>query len=223
MSTEKTWLVLGDLHSDVGPVYHIPEIKEVEGIFISGDLTNLGKSRDAERMLSSLRELNPQVYAQMGNMDYPNVGEVLDTQGCNLHARGMEIADGVGFMGVGWSNKTPFGTPAEVDDAQLGQWLEQAYEDVRDLDHLVLISHTPPVNTGADRIGSGEHVGSKSIRDFIQRVQPEVCVCGHIHEAVSDEYLGSTRLINPGMISQGGYVLLTLTENGMTAELKKVK
>ncbi len=219
----KKWVVVGDLHSDVRPVYHIPEIKEVEGMFITGDLTNLGRAKDADRMLASLRELNPQVYAQMGNMDYPDVGETLARRDCNLHARGMELAQGVGFMGLGWSNKTPFSTPAEVDDTQLGQWLEQAYEDVRDMERLVLISHTPPVNTGADTISSGEHVGSKSIRDFIENRQPDICVCGHIHEAVTDEYLGKTRLINPGMISQGRYVLLTLTDSKITGELKKFK
>ena len=222
MSNNSSWVVFGDLHSNAKPAHHIPGIREAEGICISGDLTNLGKSGDAERMLDYLRELNPKVYAQMGNMDYPEVGEVLARQDCNLHARGLEFHDGVGFMGLGWSNKTPFGTPAEVDDGQLKEWLEQAYEDVRDMEHLVLISHTPPLNTGADKIGSGEHVGSKSIRDFIERVQPEICICGHIHEAVADEYLGSTRILNPGMLSEGGYVVLTRTDSGMAAELKRI-
>ncbi|MFW6415540.1 MAG: metallophosphoesterase family protein [Thermodesulfobacteriota bacterium] len=222
MSNNISWVVFGDLHSNPGPADKIPEIREAEGICISGDLTNLGRSRDAERMLAALRELNPRVYAQMGNMDYPDVGEVLARQDCNLHARGLELHDGVGFMGLGWSNRTPFGTPAEVDDGQLREWLEQAYEDVRDLQHLVLISHTPPLNTGADKIGSGEHVGSKSVREFIENVQPGICICGHIHEAVTDEYLGPTHVLNPGMLSQGGYVLLSHTENGMAAELKRI-
>lgn len=223
MGGTSRWVVLGDIHDHIESAAEIPEIREVDGILLSGDLTNMGKSKDVERIIYFLRALGSKVYAQIGNMDFSEVDDLLSREGCNLHGRGVELGHRVGFIGVGCSNKTPFHTPSEVQDAKLGKWLRQAYLDVRDLEHLVLISHTPPFKTKTDIIRSGKHVGSPAIREFVENVQPDVFVCGHIHESVAEDYLGSTKVINPGMLSRGGYVLLTRTENGITGELKKFK
>lgn len=223
MCRARFWVVMGDVHDRIELAASIPEISEASCVFLSGDLTNMGKPSDAERIIAFLRDLGPEVYAQIGNMDFPEINDLLTRQGRNLHGQGVKLGHGVGFIGVGCSNKTPFHTPSEVQDVKLGKWLRQAYLDVRDQKHLVLISHTPPYKTKTDIIRSGKHVGSLAIREFVENVQPDVFVCGHIHESVAEDYLGSTKVINPGMLSRGGYVLLTRTENGITGELKKFK
>ena len=77
-------------------------------------------------------------------------------------------------------------------------------------------------NTTTDLLPGGQHVGSRSVRDFIERVQPEVCLTGHIHEAVSRDTIGRTQVLNPGMLSLGGYVHISLTGGRLAAEIRHI-
>ena len=47
----------------------------------------------------------------------------------------------------------------------------------------IYVIHAPPFNTKLDIIASGAHVGSKSIRAFIEKEQPYLTLHGHIHES----------------------------------------
>ena len=67
----------------------------------------------------------------------------------------------------------------------------------------VYVMHAPPFNTRLDIIASGAHVGSKSIRAFIEKEQPYLTLHGHIHESpkMSGSFIdriGSTICINVG-------------------------
>jgi Icc-related predicted phosphoesterase len=44
----------------------------------------------------------------------------------------------------------------------------------------------------------GLHAGSKLIREFIEMYQPDLCLCGHIHEARNSDHIGKTIIVNPG-------------------------
>ncbi len=216
------WIGFGDIHEQVRNVGSIPELAEAAGVIVSGDLTNRGRKADAEKILAHIRRINPVIYAQIGNMDFQEVHDYLVDQGMNIHARGIDLGHGVGLMGVGYSTPTPFGTPGEVPDAQLAAWLDQAHEQVRDLPHLLLVAHNPPFGTATDKVSGGVSVGSRAVRAFIEKVQPEVCLTGHIHEARTMDTLGRTTVINPGQLAGGGYVLIRLTDAGLSAELKSI-
>lgn len=45
------------------------------------------------------------------------------------------------------------------------------------------VIHAPPFNTKLDIITTGAHVGSKSIREFIEKEKPLLTLHGHIHES----------------------------------------
>ncbi|MCL4287511.1 MAG: metallophosphoesterase family protein, partial [Thermoleophilia bacterium] len=49
----------------------------------------------------------------------------------------------------------------------------------------VMIVHSPPAGH-CDRSSAGEHLGSTAILAAIERVEPPLVVCGHIHEAWGD-------------------------------------
>ncbi|MFZ0482036.1 MAG: hypothetical protein WAL93_01495, partial [Desulfobacterales bacterium] len=66
---------------------------------------------------------------------------------------------------------------------------------------------------------SGENVGNKSVLEFIQRVQPDICLTGHIHEANTEDFIGKTKVLNPGMLCMGGYALICLKEGQLEAKL----
>ncbi|MBW3011670.1 metallophosphoesterase [Candidatus Woesearchaeota archaeon] len=63
---------------------------------------------------------------------------------------------------------------------------------------IVLMTHAPPYNTKVDQI-HGNCAGNKSIRDFIEKVKPDIVICGHLHENEGkQDKIGSSRIINPG-------------------------
>ena len=67
------------------------------------------------------------------------------------------------------------------------------------LSPLVLVWHAPPANTALDKTADGIHVGSRAIREFIDKHQPKYFFCGHIHEAAGVEVqIGKTKARNVG-------------------------
>ncbi|KHK04200.1 metallophosphoesterase [Desulfovibrio sp. TomC] len=222
MTGKAFWIGVGDIHDDVSILGRIPDFGSALGIVVSGDLTIKGGVAAAKRVIEAVRGANPVILAQIGNMDKAEVDGYLTAEGINMHATGRVTAQGVGFFGCGWSTPTPFGTPSEAGEDQIAAWLEAAYETVAHCPHLVLVSHTPPINTAADKVGAGAHVGSQAVRDFIERVQPEVCLTGHIHESIAVDTLGRTLVVNPGALAAGGYARIELGPQGLTARLGRI-
>lgn len=222
MNTLPYWIGFGDIHEQTENIGLIPELADAAAVLVSGDLTNRGGKKAAQRILQDIQRINTRIYAQIGNMDYPEVEEFLSVEGMNIHARGLDLGNGVGLMGVGYSTPTPFGTPGEVSDDQIRLWLAQAHEPVRNLPLLLLVAHNPPFDTATDKVGGRTSVGSHAVRDFIEAVQPEVCLTGHIHEARAEDRIGMTQVINPGPLSEGGYALIRLTESGLRGELRAI-
>lgn len=66
-------------------------------------------------------------------------------------------------------------------------------------ENLILLSHSPPFNTGLDLTHFGEHIGSVELRKFIEEESPILCLCGHVHERVGlSERIGDSLIVNPG-------------------------
>ncbi len=223
MSTaEKFWIGFGDIHEDLSLLGEIPNISAADGVIISGDITNRGDTRRASELLDEVFRINSNIYAQIGNMDRPEVTSYLDEKGWNIHARGKQLAEDIGIMGVGYSTPTPFMTPSEVSDDKLAQWLNEGYKQVKHLMKLILVAHDPPLGSKAAQLPSGENVGNRSVLEFIQRVQPDICLTGHIHEAESEDFIGRTKILNPGMLCMGGYVLIRLQGDKLAADLRYI-
>lgn len=76
-------------------------------------------------------------------------------------------------------------------------------EKLTDPKKTIYLIHTPPNDTNLDIISNGLHVGSKSVRQFIERTQPYLTLHGHIHESpdISGSFkdiIGETICINVG-------------------------
>jgi Icc-related predicted phosphoesterase len=84
------------------------------------------------------------------------------------------------------------------------------------------MAHNPPFDTRTDRVSFNQPVGSHTVREFIEKYQPDVCVTGHIHESRAVDRLGKTQIINPGLFGAGGYVLIRLADGGLKAELRHI-
>lgn len=213
------WICIGDIHDEIARLKEIPELATARGVIISGDLTMAKGIPAARRVIEAVAAINPVIYAQIGNMDKPEVTDFLQEQGCNIHRSVKNLTSDVAILGVGTSGITPFNTPSETPDETLGTWLDEAYAKVLSYDATVVVVHDPPFNTTCDDLGNGIHVGSKAVRAFIEKTQPQLVLCGHIHEARSVDTIGKTTVINTGLLSAGGYAKISLNGTVLNAEL----
>ncbi len=214
------WIALGDIHEEIEHFADIPELQEADGIIITGDMTIAGGIKEAKPILTAIAKYEKPILAQIGNMDTAEVTDWLTENGWNIHIEARELTDKVSLFGVGASTFTPFKTPSEFSESDFTAWLEQGWRKVYNSTHKVLISHNPPVNTKCDVIGDNIHVGSTAVRQFIEEHQPDICICGHIHEARGIDHIGRTTVINPGNFGAGGYVVLRFKDEQLFAELK---
>jgi uncharacterized protein len=217
------WIVVGDVHESSSRMGGIPGVAQAQALILSGDLTNRGGPAKAAKVLDAALAAAPRVLAQVGNMDLPELTGHLAGRDMNIHREARLLAPGLALMGVGCSNPTPFATPSEASEEELAHWLDETHAKARKLagpHGLVLaVIHTPPKDTLLDRLPNGISVGSPAVRAFLERARPAVCVCGHIHEAVGELWLDTCHVLNPGMLSEGGYVRVELKNGALSASL----
>jgi Icc-related predicted phosphoesterase len=213
-------ILFGDIHEDLGPLPSMKEeLAQADLVVVHGDLTNKGGRDRMRAMIEGIREYCGSVLAQPGNMDTGEAARYLDEEGINLHGTGRRF-EGIGVFGAGGSNPTPFGTPTEYSEDEIAATLRRAYDQVSDTRIKVLAAHAPPRGTAVDRAGE-EHVGSAAVREFIEREHPAICVCGHIHDAMGEERLGETRILNTGLFAKGGYAIVAIEGDHVSAELRR--
>ena len=110
-----------------------------------------------------------------------------------LHGNGAVIDD-VEFFGLGGGVPvTPFGSWSyDFSEEQAAELLAHCPRG------CVLVTHSPPQGA-VDRSSRGIRLGSVAIRETIQRVQPRLAVCGHIHECGGrQDWIGSVPVVNAG-------------------------
>lgn len=213
-------VAMGDIHERVKAFSLLEkEVSSADLVILTGDLTQYGNEERAGDVLKVVRGINLNILAQVGNLDSLGIDALLTKEGINIHGRGRTIK-GIGIFGCGGSAPTPFHTPVEFSEDELKGFLENGYRDVKDAAVKVMVCHTPPLNTEVDMIPSGAHVGSKTVREFIVKHQPDLCITGHIHEAAGEDSIGKTRIINPGPFSEGGYVVINVEDGELEADLR---
>jgi len=143
-----------------------------------------------------------QVLYVLGNNEHPS----LEAPGCiKLDGRKVE-ALGLIFGGLGGSPITPFNTPNEYRDEEVKEILEAlGYVDI-------LVSHAPPYGTGADLSAVG-HIGSRSVREYMEKYKPRAVLSGHVHEASFAGIVDGVLVVNPGMARWGKYALLEINSS----------
>ena len=212
----------GDVHMSLRNIERLgPQIAAADLVILSGDLTNFGGRDDAEEVLHAARRFGRNVLALPGNLDRPEVIPFLRERGVSLHGESRLFGD-LGVFGCGGSNLTPFRTPTELSEEEIGALLEQAYVDVAGAPRRLMVCHTPPLDTATDRIRNGQHVGSPTVRAFIERHQPDACITGHIHESAGIDRIGATVVVNAGAFRDGGYIVVTETADRLDAELRRL-
>ncbi len=224
-------IAIGDIHMSTRALQNIPNIQDADLILLNGDLTNYGSKEDAKKVLNEVLSYNPNVLAQLGNLDNYEINTYLEELDINLHGKAYLFLNKVCLIGVGGSNPTPFGTPTEYSEKELAKIIGEAYRQglefttlaeplIKEKIPMVLVSHAPPLGTRLDKLRDGRHVGSSTIRKFIEKHQPSLCVTGHIHEGKGEDSIGRTRIINPGMLCRNGWIDIRIENSTISATLQ---
>ena len=212
----------GDVHEDTSNLIKIKSVLETADlIVISGDLTNCHGKAEAKKVLNAIREYNKNLLAQYGNMDKSEVNSYLTTEGINLHGNGYIFGD-VGVFGCGGSSPTPFNTPSEISETDIEKYLTDGYNKVKNAKWKIMVCHTPPKDTSTDVTRNGIHVGSSTVRKFIEKRKPHVCISGHIHESRGKDKIGDTIVLNAGMFRDGWYIEIDIDKGDVSATLKAI-
>lgn len=186
-------MLFSDIHNDLLALRKAMEV-EADFYFMAGDLVNWGRGLDkmAEPMLAKA----DRVYVMPGNHESAaDIANFCARHGFHDFHGGTLNIGGVHVAGLGYSSPTPFATPGEYSEEEMGERLGK----FAGLNPLVLVCHAPPYDTDLDRIHEGLHGGSKAVREFIEKYQPRDFYCGHIHEAEGVEIqMGATRARNVG-------------------------
>jgi len=200
-------IAITDIHGSIASVNALgPVLTQADLVLMAGDFTTFGSLADARAVLDALRAYNQNLLAVHGNCDPPGVAGTDVLGDHSLHGRGCERG-GIAFIGQGGSLPCPGRTPNEFSEMELADLLALGYRQVDADLPLVVVAHQPPKDSVGDRIANGMHVGSRAVRDFIERHRPLLCVTGHIHESAGTGQIGDTVVMNPGPLSAGNYAV----------------
>jgi len=172
---------------------------------------------DAQHMLERLSGYSD-IWSLFGNCDSASLRDLLEEKKIAFHNNVRSLGNAA-FIGWGGSHPTPFNTPSEFPEELIESSLDKLMEMAGSkASHLILLTHEPPHGTNADKLPFG-NVGSKSIRRVIERHQPVLNVCGHIHEARSVDAIGNTRVINIGQASKGHFLVIYIGKDVETEDI----
>jgi len=171
-------------------VLHLANAEKPDVIISAGDITIFGASLDF--LVQQINKFHVPALFVHGN--HESEGNMRDA--CALfkhtifiHKKLYDLNEFlcIGFGGGGFSNK----------DREFEMFIQKKHEHISGK-KIILVTHAPPYGTKLDQI-SRSYSGNKSFTMFIKKYQPELVICGHIHENRGrEDCMGRTRIINPG-------------------------
>ncbi|NIP87347.1 MAG: serine/threonine protein phosphatase [Planctomycetales bacterium] len=188
-------LLFSDVHRDLEAVENLVQMsQDVDVVVGAGDFGSMRKGTD--EVMEALSAIQRPAVVVAGNGESPEelaaACQVWPTAQV-LHGAGTQI-EGTRFWGVGGAIPvTPFGAWSYDLTEDEGRQLLAACPP-----GAVLVSHSPP-HGAVDQSSAGQHLGSVAVREAVQRVQPALVVCGHIHDCSGQSTtLDQTPVVNAG-------------------------
>lgn len=188
-------LLFSDLHRDTAAARSLVSRAAYIDLAIgAGDFGNL--RRHVRDCVEVLRDLPCPAVLVAGNNESTEqlVEACADWPAAQVLHGTTAIACGLNVFGIGGGiPTTPFGTWSydfTEDEA------ESLLANCTACD--VLVTHSPPWGL-VDVNSRGDHLGSRAIRRAVERLQPRLVVCGHIHGSAGQQcQLGPSTIINAG-------------------------
>ena len=186
-------LAFSDLHHSRSRAAEIVDASTSADLVIgAGDFCNV--RRDLDDAMALLGAIKPPLIVVPGNSESAEELHAAAHAGTHvLHGDAVEF-EGVSVFGLGYGVPvTPFGSwSCDLTEQTAAMMLTPCQKAD------ILITHSPPKGI-ADVTSGGLSVGSTAIRAAIERVQPKLVLCGHIHDCWGQEgMIGAARVVNLG-------------------------
>ncbi|MFH1173933.1 MAG: metallophosphoesterase family protein [archaeon] len=183
-------LLCTDMHGNMLYLDKLKQLaKQVDVVICAGDFTQFEHNIDV--ILKHMNGWGKQVLLIHGNHeDNDSVRKLIMKMPFLflIHDQPFQKRD-VTFYGWG-------GGGFNMSDPSFAKRAEQHFQ--KSSGKRVLVIHGPPYNTIMDNVHEG-HVGNKSYTEIIKKYQPNLVVCGHIHETFgTQDKIGKSIIINPG-------------------------
>lgn len=188
-------LLFSDLHTDRDAADAIVRRAQAVDILIgAGDFASV--RRNLHTCIDILRAVDRPTILVAGNNETTDELRAACGQWSSAHIlHGSQVTVGqFTFYGIGGGIPvTPFGTWS-YDFTE-----EEARELLADCPQgCILVTHSPPKGA-VDVAEGGKSLGSIAIRETVERVQPLLVVCGHIHASAGRRTtIGPTPVVNAG-------------------------
>lgn len=187
-------LAFSDLHCDLEQADRLTTMSaEADVVIGAGDFASIHEG--LEVTIGALAGITKPTVLVCGNNE--RLGDLQEAvtawpAATVLHGNSTEI-EGQTFFGLGGGiPTTPWSWSYDLDETEAEAALADLTGDA------ILVVHSPPKNH-CDLAGGGLHLGSTAIAAAIERAQPKLSVCGHIHESWGERSnIGATEIANLG-------------------------
>jgi len=197
-------LVAGDIHGDLLAAQNLSKKAKQESVdlvILSGDLTMFGKNH--EGIIGSFLENNLKTMIIHGNHEDETFVDFLSDfyKITNLHAK-HKIYDNIGFFACGGAN---VGKDALSETEIYNTLIKTHYNLIKlnpKIEKKIMITHVHPDKTNISKL-SRYVKGSIGIRKAIEKIQPDILFCSHVHEAQGlEETINKTKIFCVGKESK---------------------
>jgi len=183
-----------DVHANINALKKIRDklLKEKPDLIICcGDLSFFGNGLDASARL--INSFGIQTLIIPGNHESEKDIELLCKKYNNLKNihKTFLIYDDILFYGFGTGGFS-------FVEPELEKQIPKLKEEISKFKRFIFVTHAPIYGTKLDIIRN-KHLGCKSSRELINIYSPELCLCGHFHEAErKKDKIKNCLIINPG-------------------------
>jgi Icc-related predicted phosphoesterase len=207
-----TLAAMGDLHVTESSQHRYRDLfaeisEKADVLALCGDLTNFGKTREAEILAEDLIACTIPVVGVLGNHDYEcgqpeEVARILHAAGMNVLAEQAVVIEGVGFAGVkGFIGGYGRGELGAFGEAPIKAFVDAALDEAHKLENalrslktercVAILHYSPVVDTvEGEPLEIYPFLGCSRLADAIDRFDNVTAVVhGHAHRG---RHLGQT-------------------------------
>ena len=195
-----------DIHANDERVAHIRSVisrHSPDALVLAGDVISYFRPRP---VFEKFNAMGVPVLMVRGNSDPGYVDNYFQKYSnlTSLHLNKVTVKS-ISFFGLSGTVPLPFRNKVRIFEKTL---MDKAYPKIDS--QTVLVVHTPPRGC-LDQVAGRFHSGSKMVRELVDKIQPRLLICGHIHEAAGIDKIGETTVVNCGMPGTGKGMMIELT------------
>ncbi|MBI2565229.1 metallophosphoesterase family protein [Candidatus Woesearchaeota archaeon] len=196
-------LAFSDIHGDQAAIDRMvkrAEQENVDLVIIAGDFSPRHAIDTAPpNLIGPFLKLGKKVLVLHGNNETETTVDFLtDLYGVqNLHKYSLEL-NGIGIFGAGSADVGPF----PINDREIFEKLEKSHNYIQQSKKKIMVTHAHPSGSLIEKF-TNIFKGSESVRKAIDKFQPNILICGHVHEAAGvEEIIGKTKVVNVAKVGK---------------------